>query len=269
VPLIAALNSIALVAVVPLGLTLLGLRHLTRWWLTAGALAAIALWLPRGPVAVLLVLPYGLLVLRLLGSGLRRLSSRDLAVVTALVAPTVAGSALLAERGGYHLFGFSFTILALTVAHFHAVGFAAALIASLAAGVGGRGAGGGGRAAAIAAGCVPAGLVIILGGIFITPWLELLGTVVLTAGLWLISWSTLRTSVDDRVARVLFAIAAVVPLATMLLALDWALGRATGLPHLSITWMAATHGAANLLGFAICGLLAWRRLSTKDSYGIT
>ena len=46
----------------------------------------------------------------------------------------------------------------------------------------------------------------------------------------------------------------------MLLALSWALGEATGLPHPTLTWMAATHGLGNALGFALCSVLAWRRL---------
>jgi hypothetical protein len=45
----------------------------------------------------------------------------------------------------------------------------------------------------------------------------------------------------------------------MALALDRALGQVFGLPHLSVSWMVATHGVANALGFALCSLLAWRR----------
>ncbi|MFV2120579.1 YndJ family transporter, partial [Streptomyces sp. Act-28] len=47
----------------------------------------------------------------------------------------------------------------------------------------------------------------------------------------------------------------------VLAALSWAVGEATGLPHPSLAWMAATHGLANALGFGLCSLLAWRRLS--------
>ncbi|MFH8382422.1 YndJ family transporter [Kitasatospora sp. NPDC018058] len=34
------------------------------------------------------------------------------------------------------------------------------------------------------------------------------------------------------------------------------------LPHPTLAWMAATHGLGNAVGFALCALLAWRRVST-------
>jgi hypothetical protein len=49
-------------------------------------------------------------------------------------------------------------------------------------------------------------------------------------------------------------------LVTMALALDWALGRAFGVPKLSLTWMAATHGVLNAVGFGLCAVLAWNRM---------
>lgn len=54
------------------------------------------------------------------------------------------------------------------------------------------------------------------------------------------------------------ATSATVLFATMTLALSWALGEATGLPHLSLTWMVATHGVTNAFGFALCGVVAGR-----------
>jgi hypothetical protein len=44
--------------------------------------------------------------------------------------------------------------------------------------------------------------------------------------------------------------------ATTVLAPSWALDEATGLPHPALTWMAATHGLGNALGFALCSVLA-------------
>lgn len=37
-------------------------------------------------------------------------------------------------------------------------------------------------------------------------------------------------------------------------------GRGHRTPHPTLAWMAATHGVGNALGFALCSVLAWRRL---------
>ena len=65
----------------------------------------------------------------------------------------------------------------------------------------------------------------------------------------------------------MFAVSSLVLAVTMLLAVAWSLGRAAGLPHLSLTWMVATHGIANALGFATCGLLAWHAMLQRDLPG--
>ena len=187
----------------------------------------------------------------------RSLAPAEIAVLTALVTPSVAGIALVAERSGHELFGFSLPILALTVPHFHFAGFAAALVAGLVCRTSAAPAG---RFAALS---VPLGTLLVLAGYFLDDWAELLGALVLTAGMWavaLLTWRDVRTGGRDRFTRALLAVSAAVLVATMLLALSWALGEATGLPHPTLTWMAATHGLGNALGFALCSVLAWRRL---------
>lgn len=182
-------------------------------------------------------------------------------MLTALASPSVAGVALVAERAGHRLFGFDLDILALTVPHFHYAGFAAALVAGLVC-----------RAAAPsawaagAAYSVPAGTLLVLLGYFVDDWAELAGAVVLTGGMWavaLLTWREIRPPARDRTTRALLAVSAAVLVATMLLALWWAAGEATGITHPTLTWMAATHGLGNALGFALCSVLAWRRL-TED-----
>ena len=259
---------LGMLVVLPLGLGLIpGLpKGLPRLWVAGAVPAAVALWLSQGPLAAGLCVPYELVAVGLALFGLRwwwrsPRGAADLAVLVALAAPTVAATALVAERAGRDLFGFPPSLLALTVAHFHFGGFAAALIAGLVCLSTDDG-----PLARAAALCVPAGAAVV----FLGFWLgrvgsfgrvmELAGTVVLTVGLWLVAWLTWRERRGaDRLTRVLFLVAAVVPVATMALALSWALGRVSDLPHLSIDAMVASHGVANAVGFALCSVLAWRR----------
>ncbi|MFE5934469.1 YndJ family protein [Streptomyces sp. NPDC056470] len=281
--LVGLIVMLGMFVIVPAGLGLIdgprprGLLVLRRAWPLLAVPGAVALWLPRSPAAAALAAVYALATLALAlcapvrlaallrppstggppPGALRPLAPSEVAVFTALVTPSVAGLALVAERAGHELLGFDLGILALTVPHFHFAGFAAALVAGLVCRTSD------GPATRFAALSVPLGTLLVLAGYFVDDWAELAGAVVLTAGMWavaLTTWRDLRTGTPDRVTRGLLAVSAVVLVATMLLALSWALGEATGLPHPDLTWMAATHGLGNALGFALCSLLAWRRL---------
>ncbi|WP_144122746.1 YndJ family protein [Catellatospora sichuanensis] len=268
-PLVNSIIMLGMLLLMPLGLRLVdgpGLALLARWWPVVATPAAVALWLPRGALATGLCVPYALMTLLLAGLAAVRLAKRrslasaEVAVLTALAAPTVAASALLAERAGHELFGFDLGILALTVPHLHFAGFGAALIAGLVCQTVDS------RAARAAAWCVPVGTLLVLAGYFVDDTAELAGAVVLTTGMWLVAWLTwrnVRTRSADRTTRTLLAVAAATLAVTMLLALSWALGEATGLPHPSLAWMAATHGLANALAFALCALVAWRRMGVR------
>ncbi|WP_434599419.1 YndJ family protein [Streptomyces sp. A5-4] len=257
---------LGMLIVVPLGLRLIGSPHLTRirhLWPLLAAPGAVALWLPRGTVATALAAVYALGTLALALHAPARLARTrslvpaEIAVLTALVTPSVAGLALVAERGGHELLGFDLEILALTVPHFHFAGFAAALVAGLVCRAADRPAG---RFAALS---VPLGTLLVLAGYFVDDWAELAGALVLTAGMWtvaLLTWREVREDGQDLTTRCLLTVSAAVLVATMLLALSWALGEATGIAHPTLTWMAATHGLGNALGFALCAVLAWRRL---------
>ncbi|MFC9974992.1 YndJ family protein [Spirillospora sp. NPDC127200] len=251
-----------MLVVVPLGLRLIDLPAAVRGvWSVGAAAGAVSLWLPRGAAAVALAGLYAAATLPLAGQAVRRLRRArpvEIAVSTALAAPAVAGTALVAERGGVELFGFSLTILSLTVAHFHFAGFAAALIAGLVCRASG------GPAATAAALSVPAGTLLVLGGYFTGQWVEFAGAVVLTCGMWLTGWLTWRSVRPGAAAvRALLLASSAVLAVTMVLALSWALGEASGLPHPSLSWMVATHGAGNAFGFALCGILAWACLKDE------
>ncbi|KQX51035.1 MULTISPECIES: YndJ family protein [unclassified Streptomyces] len=268
--LVASVVTIGMFWVVPTGLALLdgprppGADLLRRAWPLFAVPGAAALWLPRSGLSTALAAVYALATLALAVQAparlflTRSLRPAEAAVLTALVAPSVAGLALVAERASYPLFGFDLDILALTVPHFHFAGFSAALVAGLLCRLTD------GRAARFAALSVPAGTLLVLLGYFVDDWAELAGAVVLTAGMTTVAVLTLRERRDratDRITRALLAVSATVLFVTMLLALSWALGEATGLPHLSLTWTAATHGLGNALGFTVCALLAHRRLA--------
>lgn len=270
---VVLLAGAGMLVIVPLGLSLIaapgaGVAFVHRWWPVVALPAALSLWLPRGLVTATLALPYLTAAAVLLTGSVLEITTRgrgaahgvrewgfDLAFLTALSGPVIAASALVAERAGFRLLGFGLGTLLLTVVHFHYAGFAAALVAALL--LDRRP----GPATTTAVWCVPAGTLIVLIGYFTGDRVELAGAAVLTLGLWLAGWATWRSSRRlDRTPKVLLGAGALVLVATMLLALDWALGRVTGLPHLSASWMVATHGIANALGFALCSLLAWRRL---------
>lgn len=265
--------TLGMLYVVPAGLRLIdpvGLRRTARLWPLLAAPGALCLWLPRGAPATALAALYAVACLALAARAPVRLlrvrpSPAEIAVATALVSPSIAGTALVAERAGYRLFGFDLDILALTVPHFHFAGFAAALVAGLVCrSVRNPSATGLSRWAAYS---VPAGTLLVLLGYFVDDWAELLGAVVLTGGMWavaLLTWREVRPAGRDRTTRILLATSAVVLVATMLLALWWAAGEATGIAHPTLTWMAATHGLGNALGFTLCSVLAWRRLATDD-----
>ncbi|TWD81795.1 YndJ-like protein [Kribbella amoyensis] len=279
--------SLGMLVVVPLGLALVELPRgtaLRRWWPAIAVPGVVALWLPRGPVSVTLAAIYfagtlGLASLAVVvlrdrlgadlpaetgrknprGPSLRRIAPTDVALLTALVTPSIAALALVAERASYELFGFSLTVLSLTVAHFHFAGFAAALVACLVAGATHE------RWTDLAALTVPAGTVVVLLGFFVGDWLELIGAAVLTTGMWLVGYQLWRRarSTPDRATAVLLGVSGAVLVATMLLALSWALGHVVATPYLPLEWMVATHGVANAVGFALCGLLGWRRLAGR------
>ncbi|MFE2550365.1 YndJ family protein [Streptomyces sp. NPDC059355] len=279
--------TLGMLYVIPAGLRLIdpaGLRTAARVWPLLAVPGAVCLWLPRGATATVLATLYAAATLALAARAPARLlrtlrtptaasgppAPAEIAVLTALISPSVAGTALVAERAGYRLFGFDLDILALTVPHFHFAGFTAALVAGLVC-----------RATATAPGStalarwaaysVPGGTLLVLLGYFVDDWAELAGAVVLTGGMWavaLLTWREIRPGARDRTTGMLLATSAAVLVATMLLALWWALGEATDLVHPTLTWMAATHGLGNALGFALCSLLAWRRL-TVDRMEIT
>ena len=150
----------------------------------------------------------------------------------------------------------------LTAVHFHYAGFTATVLAAL---VRRRTAARAPRlSAAMLVAVVVAPPIVALGFTFVGV-LQVVGAAVLTGGLFVLSWLTLRVvvpDVTDRLAHWLLVVSALAVLVPMVLAVQWAIGWNFDTPALSIPMMARTHGVANALGFALCGVLGWRRLET-------
>ncbi len=143
---------------------------------------AASLWLPRGLLAVSMACVYAVALVAVATARLLERRSpvpQEIAVLTALVCPSIAALALVAERGGHSIFGFDLDILELTVPHFHYAGFAAVLIAGLVS----RATAGTGALSTVAALSVPVGTGLVLVGYFINDWVELAGGTVLTIGM--------------------------------------------------------------------------------------
>jgi YndJ-like protein len=100
--------------------------------------------------------------------------------------------------------------------------------------------------------------VVLLGppvvavGFEFAPALQVAGAVLLTLGLTMLSWLTVRV---------------VVSAAGDLLAVWWAIGMAAGLTAPSVPVMARSHGLANAIGFAFLGVLGWRRVAARERAG--
>ncbi len=259
--------------VLPLGLRLLDDAGLVRVpaarstaWPAVGLLGALALLLPRGPVAVVAATPFAvagavLLVASaraLLGAARgRRPPPERLAAGVAPATVAVGSVALVADRAGWGVLGFSGDILLLTVPHMLFAGFGACLAAGLAAAAEGRRPS---RLARAGAAGVAAGVLAVLAGYLVSDPAELVGTVVLTAGLWcatVAAWRAARAT-PGRAGAGWAGVAAVGSVVAMLLAVWWALGEVTRLPHPDLSWMVATHGALNAVAVVLASLVALR-----------
>ena len=158
-------------------------------WSVAGLRAAAAsLWLPVGGWATLLAVPWLLACTVLAVAGLcRARRARPAGVATASVGARDARSsaplALVAERAGWGLLGYSGDYLTLTVPHMLFAGFGACLVAGLGVEDG--------RAAPVGRGDGAVGVLLVLVGYFVGDAAELVGALVLTVGLYGVALATL------------------------------------------------------------------------------
>ncbi|MBW3659214.1 MAG: YndJ family protein [Actinobacteria bacterium] len=181
--------------------------------------------------------------------------AEPLARTAALVFLAVGATWLVIDRLGLQPVGLDRDIVTLTAVHFHVAGFATSTIAARTVAVTGPAALR--TSAAAVAGIVLGPAMVAVGFAAFRP-LQLAGAVVLTGGIYLLAWLLVRHARPDHAAaRRLLVLAAVVVIAPMVLAVQWAAGSVLGTPALGIPTMARTHGLANAFGFALPGLVAW------------
>jgi uncharacterized protein (UPF0548 family) len=232
---------------------------LVAWVATASALA-VSLMSDRGVGAAALVLPFGITVGWFAVATARRCGpllfwTRDDAIrVLACGWALVAAGSLVVSRLGWTPLGQHEPIIELTAVHYLYAGVAALVLA-------------GWTRRTVPIVLTAAAPPIVASGFLTGAAVPQVGGAVLMAlGVWTTATFELRAVADtDRTIgrRLLLGVSGASIWAPMVLAVAWAAGQHWSIPILSIPDMARTHGAANALGFVLCGLLA-RRGERRD-----
>ena len=204
--------------------------------------------------------------------GLARLTSRrshsleELSIDAGLLYLPLAGVWLVIYRLGIQPFGFGEIIIVLTAVHFHFAGFAAPIIAGMNGRVLARGQYPR-KVFAVSVFGIVAAMPLVAAGITFTPWLGLIGSLLLTVGLVLLAVFTIvwvRPAIKTAAWRILLLIGAISSCAAMVLACVYAYTLATQTLILTIPRMAMTHGLLNAFGFVACSLVAWSQISPPE-----
>ena len=235
---------------VPLALRAVALPRLSLAAIGAGALVAIALWLPPGTIASVLAAPYALVAVIAALHGVRRALGRwtepaQLAMAAGLVGYAGATVWLVAYLANIALLDYPPFWVLLTAAHFHVAGTGLPII------VGWCAVGRGRAAQLVAIGCL-LGVPLTAAGIYVGHWLESTAALLMAASAFggAIIVGTTRGPLVLRLAAIPLA-------AGMVLAALYALrdhGTAIVLPGLDpLASMIVTHGVLDTL-FALLAL---------------
>lgn len=263
-----------MLVVVPLGLSLVPLPDEQGPWLyrlavliqPVAAVPAIAsFYVNTGPLSASLSAAWFILSALIALIGLMRLKSRgrhpieELSIDAGLLYLPVAAVWLIVYRLGIQPFDYGETIILLTVVHFHFAGFAAPIIAGMS-----------GRVLAtrkhpqlvfrLSVFAIVASMPLVAAGITFSPWLGLIGTLLLSAGLMMLAVLTVGwviPVVAPLTTRFLLFAGALSSCTAMVLACLYAYSLPMKLLIIDIPTMALTHGILNAFGFVACSLLAW------------
>lgn len=263
-----------MLVVVPLGLSLVPLPGEQGPWLyrlavfaqPVAAVPAIAsFYVETGPLSASLSAAWFILTALIALTGLMRLKSRglypieELSIDAGLLYLPVAGLWLIVYRLGIQPFDYGETIILLTVVHFHFAGFAAPIIAGMS-----------GRVLStrkhpqlvfkLSVFAIVASMPLVAAGITFSPWLGLIGTLLLSVGLVMLAVLTVGwviPAVAPLTTRLLLVVGALSSCTAMVLACLYAYSLPMKLLIINIPTMALTHGILNAFGFVACSLLAW------------
>lgn len=260
--LVDALLLLAVVVIVPLAVPLhpAARRPHVIAAVLAGMPTAPALLAERGSLAAVLTLPWlaaagagAILAAAWWLSTTRR--TADAVWVAAAAYLTVGAAWLGADRLDLQPVGFVAPFVELTAVHFHYAGFVASVLAACLHRRRPE------RLPAAATGLIVAAPPIVAIGFTSYGPLQIAGALLLTAGLWLLAWETIRHVAPrtDRLAGALLVTSALATIVPMALAVQWAVGFNYDTPALTIPAMARIHGITNAVGFAFLGVLGWRR----------
>ena len=266
-----------MLVVVPLGLSLVPAQEETSSFYRLAvliqpfaALPSIAsFYFENGALAASLSGAWLLITILIALIGVMRLNSHhsieELSIVAGLLYLPVAGAWLVVYRLGVQPFDYGETIILLTVIHFHFAGFAAPIIA----GMNGRVLATRKHPQAIFRFCVFAivgSMPLVAAGITFSPWLGLIGTLLLSAGLVMLAVLTVGwviPAITNFSSRLLLFIGALCSCAAMVLACIYAYSLPMKILIIDIPTMALTHGLLNAFGFVACSLLAWTTITPE------
>jgi hypothetical protein len=205
--------------------------------------------------------------------GLSRLTARGLyplpesSIDAGLLYLPVASGWLIIYRLGVQPFDYGETIILLTVIHFHFAGFAAPIIAGLTGKLLATTNHPPGRAYAFVVFAMVAAMPLVAAGITFSPWLGLIGTLLLSTSLVILAVFTVGRvlpAAPSLGSRLLLLIAALSSCIAMVLACLYAYSLTAQILILRIPTMAVTHGLLNAFGFTTCSLLAWTIINAKE-----
>lgn len=240
----------------------------------AAAVTIASFFIEKGLLSAALSVAWFILTALVALLGVTRLLARrfypleELSVDAGLLYLPVAGAWLVVYRLGVQPFDYGETIILLTVIHFHFAGFAAPIIAGMV-----------GRMLAttqdqpskifpVIVLALVGAMPLIAAGITFSPWLGLIGTLLLTTGLVLLAVLTLARAwpaIASTSARVLFVIAALSSCVAMVLACLYAYSIVSKTLIIRIPTMAMTHGVLNAFGFVTCSLIAWSIITASHN----